>query len=93
MSPNIIFQPSLTFQEILDRAEVISTDGTQWARLRGGWMITGIGFVAANIVQPFDESEMRGKMIDATDLAFLPDINSNDVVIVKGYERLKEQAK
>lgn len=90
MSTNIIFQPSMTFQEILDQAQVIATDGTQWTRINGGWMIVGIG-IGGLLVEPFTESEMRGKMIDATDLGFIPDLDGNDVIIVKGYDRLKSE--
>lgn len=69
----------------------VSLDGTPFLSMPGvtprRWHVAGMGFVGG-LMEPFTDAELLEKSSHCANIAVLPDLDGNIIVVVKGCDEL-----
>ena len=89
VTPIIHLKPNMSSDEMLSYP-VVSIDGVPFAGMHGKWMLVGMGFLGG-IMEPFTNYNMLEKASNCTDLAVLPDLEGNTIIVIKGCKALVDK--
>ena len=90
LQPIVHLNPNMLPGEML-RYAAVSLDGVAFLVMPGSdprkWHVAGMGFVGG-LMEPFTDAELLEKSSRCENIAVLPDLDGNVIVVVKGCDEL-----